>query len=128
MFSQKLKKQERLKRETSITELFNSGSSIKQYPVRVIYRIHSDPNQQSQVKFAVSVPKKRVKLAVNRNRIKRKIRTFYRLNKQPLIDCCKQKQVNIDLMFVYIGTDLAHINNAERSVTELLNKLVDELA
>jgi len=31
-------------------------------------------------------------------------------------------------MFVYIGTDLAHINNAERSVTELLNKLVDELA
>jgi len=128
MHAQKLKKQERLKLETSITELFNSGKSNKSYPVRIVYRKFPSINPQHPVKFAVSVPKKKVKLAVQRNRIKRKIRTFYRLNKQTLIEACQRNQVNIDLMFVFIGTDVAHIDKAERSMTELLNHLVNDLS
>lgn len=119
-----LSKHTRLKRKTAISELFDSGSSSKKFPLRVIYKTKNQ-DKPLAVKFAVSVPKKRIKLAVHRNRVKRKIREFYRLNKAPLELASQNNDIGINLMFVFIANDLAQIDQAERSMIELINHLID---
>ena len=77
------------------------------------------------MKFGVSVPKKKIKRAVDRNRIKRKIREFYRLNKNDLYTSVTERSKSVHLMFIYSHDELESIDKAEKSIPKLLNKLKD---
>lgn len=77
-----LNKSERLSRKKHIRELFINGSSFFLYPFKVIYLPHSENGIQTQ--WLISVPKKLHKTAVSRNKIKRRVREAYRLNKHQL--------------------------------------------
>lgn len=72
-------KTEKLKSKKSIELLFNEGDSVASFPLRLIYVKNSIEDDSS--KIGVSVPKKKVPNAVDRNRIKRLMRESYRLNK-----------------------------------------------
>lgn len=78
---QSFRKEERLKSARDIDALFEAGSGAKVYPLAIRYR-QSDSLACHQVAF--SVPKRRIKLAVKRNLIKRRMREAYRLNKPAL--------------------------------------------
>ena len=71
------KKPERLSREKLIQELFHKGSSFYLFPFKVIFL----PDKGTANQVMVSVPKSIFKRAVDRNKIKRRIREGYRLNK-----------------------------------------------
>lgn len=73
-------KLQRLKSKKTIDRLFLEGKSIKNYPFKLIY-IPADHKGQPLLQTAVSVPKKLVKTAVQRNRIKRVMREIFRKNK-----------------------------------------------
>lgn len=76
------RKAERLSRKKWIQELFDKGSSFNSYPYRILYLPHPDPDAaMNQVMFSVS--KRLFKRAVDRNKIKRRMREAYRLNKGP---------------------------------------------
>jgi ribonuclease P protein component len=78
-----LGKKERLSRETYIKELFSKGSSFYFHPFKVLYLPHPDPGSTiNEVLF--SVPKRQFKRAVDRNKIKRRVREAYRLNKSEM--------------------------------------------
>ena len=64
-------KLEKLKNNTVISSLFKEGKSINNYPFRLVYFIQEE---QSSDSFLVSVSKKNVKKAVDRNRIKRQLK------------------------------------------------------
>ena len=83
------RKQERLTGEIRIKELFEKGEFLLSYPFRVGYVVA--PKSDVPVKVVISVPKKRFKRAVNRNRIKRLIRESYRLNKKSLYELLGEK-------------------------------------
>lgn len=73
------KKQEKLTSEKAIKELFAKGSSFYLSPFKVLSIPQPLPNAPSQV--LISVPARNFKRAVDRNKIKRRIREAYRLNK-----------------------------------------------
>jgi len=78
-----LSKKERLSRETYIQELFSKGSSFYLHPFKVLHLPHPDPGSTvNEILF--SVPKRQFKRAVDRNKIKRKLKEAYRLNKSQL--------------------------------------------
>lgn len=77
------RKDERLKSEKNIKELFSKGSSFYLFPFKVLVLPTPDPSVvRNQV--LISVSKKNFKRAVDRNLIKRRIREAYRLQKEIL--------------------------------------------
>lgn len=87
------KKEEKLSGEKSIQELFTKGSSFYLNPFKVI----TLPSSFSVNRVLVSVPARTFKRAVDRNKIKRRIREAYRINKEKL-------NSNKKLLIAYIYT------------------------
>ena len=73
-------KKEKLKSKKLIEDLFQKGKSVKNFPMRLIY-LPLEKEQDVRFQTGVSVPKRIVKTAVQRNRIKRLMREVYRKNK-----------------------------------------------
>lgn len=84
-----LPKVERLNSRILIEKLFTGGSkSLPAFPLRIVYMPVEGENLPIAT-ILISVPKKRFKRAVKRNRVKRQIREAYRKHKQILIDPLK---------------------------------------
>jgi ribonuclease P protein component len=77
------RKEEKLKKEKDIQELFDKGSSFYLFPFKVFFLTHPEPGSQVH-QILISVSKRNFKRAVDRNLIKRRIREAYRLQKQSL--------------------------------------------
>ncbi|MBL4586193.1 MAG: ribonuclease P protein component [Flavobacteriales bacterium] len=114
-------KNEKLCSKLMMDELFKSGSSFKEYPLRVVHL----PIKEMDVtaKVLISVPKKRFKKAVDRNRIKRLIRETYRLNKNELMEIWKQDTKYFALAFVYIGNEIPVYADLNETMKRVLHKL-----
>jgi ribonuclease P protein component len=113
---------ERLKSDKQIDLLFKEGKSKSSGSLRMIYLFIDDELPlQTQVMF--SVPKRNFKKAVDRNRIKRKIKESYRLNKSELLNTLKDKRKNVLLAFLYKDIETRSYLEIESSVKNLMNFL-----
>ena len=81
----------------------------------------------SQVKIVTSVPKRRVKLASKRNRVKRQIKEAYRLNKSSFYADLEQKNTNLALFLVYIGKEKENYSFIDKKIKLLLTEIQHKL-
>ncbi|MDP2890142.1 MAG: ribonuclease P protein component, partial [Bacteroidota bacterium] len=100
-----LHKEERLCSQKLIEELFNSGDSFLSYPLKVVF-LKTELPQPQPVQAAFTVSKRNFKRAVKRNLLKRRIREAYRLNKPAFYQKIAAKEIQLAIMFVYIGKDI----------------------
>ena len=78
-------KPEHLCLTSEIEALFGAGSSsLSMFPLRATYRTLPYEGHGPRVKVLLSVSKRRLRHAVDRNRAKRQLREAYRLQKQLL--------------------------------------------
>lgn len=77
----KLSKKDILRKKKKIDLLFSEGASISSFPLRFVY-MKGDEKEASSLEVGFSVPKRNIKLATERNRLKRKLREVYRLEKK----------------------------------------------
>lgn len=117
------KKEERLCNEKLLNELFTNGSSFLCYPFRVTWLPLACDSQPYPVQIVISVPKKRFKLSVHRNLIKRRIREAYRLNKSFIYDLLDQNQQKILLGLNYVGKDIHEFSLIEKKLLEMFKTL-----
>ena len=118
-----LGKEERLKSKKLIEKLYKNGSSVKAFPLRMIF-LQTDHTSKFPAQVGVSVPKRNFKLAVDRNRIKRLMRESYRLQKEIVYK-------NLDLPYIfmisYIGKEEFSFEDVSLKMEKLLNKFINEL-
>lgn len=114
-----LPKNERLHSKKLIKELFDKGSSFFLYPFKVmVMEINFDIPETNQVLFSVS--KKKLKKAVDRNLIKRRMRESYRLNKQILLGMDKS---NIIIGLIYVSSETATFQVIEKKIKKILTTI-----
>jgi len=119
-------KPEHLCGEKRITRLFTQGDAFITYPLRVVY-ILEPVRDTVPSSVLVSVPKKRFKRAVKRNRLKRLMREAYRLNKTTLIEKLEEKQLQIHIAFNYVSDDVLDFATVEKKMKLSLEKLIAKI-
>lgn len=141
-----LKKSERLTSQLIIEKLFAGGNaSMAAFPLRIVYMTMrkdgkngndgSDENGgkngnqvgEPLVSILVSVPKKRFRHAVDRNRMKRLIREAYRLNKHILWNSLEGKDYRLVLAFVCITDTLPTFYAVNKSMKKALVRITERL-
>jgi len=117
------KEKEKLKSKKLIEQLFERGSSISQFPLRMVYlKIEHTSDYPVQASFSVS--KRKFKKAVDRNRIKRLMRESYRLHKHTLYQNIDSKYI---LMFTYIDEKEHKYVDIEEKMIHLLKKFLQKI-
>ena len=70
-----------------------------------------------------SVPKKRFKRAVKRNRLKRLMREAYRQNKEILTETAINHQMTIEIAVSYVSEELVDFETMQSKMVSALNKI-----
>lgn len=122
-------KAERLCSQKLIDQLFAGGNaSIAAFPLRAIYRL-SQREETDAVPAAVlmSVPKKRLHRAVDRNRMKRQMREAYRHNKQSLWERLEAKDKRMEIAFICISDEPCESSRVTASMKKILRRIEEAL-
>lgn len=117
-----LGKEERLKSKKLIESLYQKGSSVKVFPLRMIF-LQTAHTSNFPAQVGVSVAKRNFKLAVDRNRIKRLMRESYRLQKGIVYDHLENPYV---FMISYIGKAEVPYQELFLKMEKLLRLFLDE--
>ena len=118
----KLNKDEKLTSRTAINLLFGEGKSLMAFPVRAAYRLR--PAGEHPVQFLISIPKKRIRRAVNRVMLRRRIREAYRLNRRELLLAkLDGKNCGVDIAFVYLDNSPAPYDVINEKMRLLLSRI-----
>lgn len=112
-----LGKLERLKSKKLIEKLYAEGSSVKSFPLRMMF-IQTTHTSKFPCQIGVSVAKRNYKLAVDRNRLKRLMRETYRLQKEIVYNNLEEPYV---FMISYIGREEIKYEELYLKMEKLLN-------
>ena len=129
MVNEALPKRERMVSRKLIDSLFGGGSSssVAAYPLRAVYMTQERAQGESPVQILISVPKKRFRHAVDRNRVKRQVREAYRQCKQPLCEAVADDQCLL-LAFVWIADELMPSATVADRIQKLVKRITEKAA
>ncbi len=124
------KRGERLKSRKEIGLLFGGKSrSFAQYPLRLVWRLMDERKSEFPIQFAVSVPKRRFKHAVQRNRIRRRIQEAYRLHKSALLsELSIEDAQQIAWMVLYTGKEEVAYEEIEEAMLNIMRRFQQQLS
>ena len=116
-----LGKQEKLKSRKLIQLLFEDGSQLKSFPLKLLF-IQTKHTSNFLIQVAFSVPKRNFKKAVDRNRIKRLMREVYRKEKPIVYQSTQKPHV---FMFIFMGTKEPNYILLEEKMKQLLHQFIE---
>jgi ribonuclease P protein component len=117
--SYKLTKNERLHSEKLIKELFDKGSSFFLHPFKVLL-LDMPVEEDGTVQVLFSVSKKKIKKAVKRNFIKRRMKEAFRLNKNELKNISKNRKL---IGLIYVSADVDTFQNIEKKTLKVIDRI-----
>ena len=121
-----LTKEERISSKKLLEKLFDRTAkrSVAAYPLRAVYIVLDGDEAAVPVQVMVSVPKRLLHHAVQRNRTKRQIREAYRKHKAMLIEAAESMPgKKIAVGFVWLDSRLYDSVVVEKCVCKLLGKI-----
>ena len=120
-----LGKEERLKSNLAIQELLKNGRTVSGFPLKIYWNIQEDQQQKFPARVAFAVPKRKIKRAVDRNLVKRRLRESYRQNKNIIYSPLNDRGVKIFMIILFLSDELISFETLETRTIELLRKLAN---
>lgn len=124
----RLYKKEKLCSAMAVDRLFGRGNgafSTLAFPLRAVWLPDERRRSDAPVAFVITVPKKRLRHAVDRVTMRRRIREAYRLCRP---DFPLPEGARIDLAFVYVADRLTPYASVDRAVRRIMERLVTTLS
>lgn len=123
-----LKKRERMVSQKLIDTLFGGGcsQSMAAFPLRAVYIKKERAQGDAPVQILVSVPKKRFKHAVDRNRVIRQVREAFRQHKQLLYEALAEHE-QLLLAFIWLSDEHRPSRDVESRVVGLMQRMAEKL-
>ena len=91
------------------------------YPLRMVYA-ENNSRSGAPVEFLVSIPKKRLRRAVDRATLRRRIRESYRLHRGNVEDI-QHSATPIDVAFIYVADRMVDYQRVYKAMDTLLKVL-----
>ena len=125
----RLYKSEKLCHKLEIERLYAQGTSIIAYPLRAMFLVVPVAEDKHPVgaRFLISIPKKRIRHAVDRVLLRRRIRESYRLNRNLFRPIAIAKGKTVLVGFNWLSTHTSDYATIERSMKEILQKISKNL-
>jgi len=119
---------ERLKREQHIKTLFLNGKAFSSFPLKCIWLpLDRGSNELSPVRIGVSVAKKKMPHATDRQRAKRLMREAWRLHKHELYACIPpQIQLHIFMLMTASAADMPDYEQVAKAVRQIIATLAKQ--
>ena len=122
-----LPKNQRLCSSKAIDALFSKGQSTIAYPLRAVYHMQPAIPGEPQARFMITVPKKKIRHAVGRVLVRRRIREAYRLNRHLIFPNLEASGKTVDLALVYLSNDIADYHNIEKCMQSILSLIAQKV-
>ena len=123
---QTFRKNERLCSRKIIQDLALKGKNIHINPIRLLW-IPSILNVSIPAQAAFTVPKRNFKDAVDRNRIKRRMREAYRKNKSSLYSLISNNKNQYALLFIFTGKESITYFETEEKIKLILHRFAEDI-
>ncbi len=120
-------KSERLSAKRDIETLFSEGKNLRQGKLLLKYVVGGDAGSGSQVKVLIVVPKRSVRLAVNRNRIKRLLREAFRINRDLIVDFLSNSNKSVQIAVIWSDGSELLFSEVDQLYKTALAKLIKAL-
>ena len=120
-------KSQRLTSKKEIDQVFAEGKVLKQFPLIVRYLVNLDMEKEC-LKAVFSVPKRRFPKATARNKVRRKLKEAYRLNKYLLEQPLEDSNHKMALFFVYTGKENITYAILEQKIQVILKELAKKVS
>ena len=120
-------KQERLCGTKMVDRLFSEGNrQIAVFPVRLVWLLVDDGSFDG-VRILISAPKRNFHHAVDRNRIKRQIREFYRTSSAQLKEIVSERKQGLALAFLFNDNKLWETEKLRSKLQLAMDRLVNSV-
>ncbi|MBS3774129.1 MAG: ribonuclease P protein component [Bacteroidales bacterium] len=125
-----LRKNERLSSQKEIALLVKEGNTFLCYPFRIMWSVSRNERDHSfRIQSAFSVPKKKFKKAVKRNKIRRRMKEAFRLQKEPFKKEMTHHPFTLSLLIIYTPhkeLNYAKIEAGMKKSFQMLKKVLSE--
>lgn len=126
--SLRLYKREKLCSRTDVNNLFAVGRSAIAYPLRVVYAVKTvAEGDDTCPQFLITIPKKKIRKAVGRVLLRRRVREAYRLSRH-LLPPEATPGKRLQMAFVWLSGEKADYALIESRMRELLVKVATATA
>jgi len=119
---------ERLRSAKIIDLVYRKGVSGYIYPFRFSYVKTRQTGLNPTAQVLIAVSKRRIRKAVDRNLVRRRIREAYRLNKSILLGPLSLSQSDLAVAFTYIAGGIESYQEIERKLVLLLRDIAERVS
>jgi ribonuclease P protein component len=119
-------KKQKLCSETVIKDMFYNGKSFTTSALRLVWKVDNNQDEVA-VKSIIVVPKKKIRLAVKRNIIRRRMKEAYRLHKIELENMLKNKELHLSIAIIYQKENILPYKTMEEEIKLILERLIKEI-
>lgn len=122
----RLYKREKLCSHAAIDAMFAAGNGLIAYPLRAVYCWREPLCGAAQARFMITIPKKKIRTAVGRVALRRRVREAYRLNRPLLLPALQQAGRQLDVAFIYLSSSPKPYAVIQEKMQEILTKIAAE--